>query len=135
MNLIFIGAIGLACLTLTSPCVADQAFLLAPDNLAYSSGWRVPTSPTAGLKAFKPAEARDWLQMNKNVTPSGSTMGGMSGMAGMKGMGGGNMKGGAGSVGAAKPMQGMPGMGSEPAGGGTGSSGGMSGMPGMGGGK
>ena len=80
-------AIGLA---LATPCLADPGSLLSPDNPSYSSGWHAPASPTAGLKAFSLAQPKDWLQMNKNVTPSGSSMGGMSGMPGIKG---GNMKG------------------------------------------
>ena len=107
-------AIGLASAT---PCLADPASLLAPDNPSYSSGWHAPASPTAGFKAFTPAQPQDWLQMNKNVTPSGSSMGGMSGMSGMSG----------------DDMKGMKGMEKEPAsGGGAAKTGGsMDAMPGM----
>ncbi len=102
------------------PCLADPAFLLAPDDPSYSSGWHAPAPPTAGLKPFAPAETKDWLQLNKDVMP-GSAQGGMSGMGVMSD---GDMKGmdqkpvpKAGAAKAGGPMQGMPG---------------MSGMPGMG---
>ena len=114
MNFACIPALALAGLAFGSPCVADPAALLAPDDPSYSSGWRVPASPMAGLKAFSPAETKDWLQLNRDVTPSGTSSGGMAGMGGgdmkgMKGMGKKSPPGGA-SVKGGGPMQGMPGM-------------------------
>jgi hypothetical protein len=124
MNMLRIVIPLIAGLALASPCVADPASLLAPDDPSISSGWRAPASPTAGLKPFRPAETKDWLQLNKNVTPSGASMGGMSDMAGMKGMDG---------------QKGMKGVAKKPARNGAPSKGGsmkdmpgMSGMPGMG---
>jgi hypothetical protein len=126
MHSLALSTLVLAGLASASPSVADPSSLLAPDDPSYSSSWRPPASPTAGLKPFAPAETKDWLQMNKNVTPSGASMGGMSGMSGMssddmKGMKGMEKKPSAAS-GSAKTggsMDAMPGMS------------GMSGMSGM----
>ena len=117
MRFLALSTLVFAGLAFASPSVADPSSLLAPDDPSYSSGWRPPASPTAGLKPFAPAETKDWLQMNKNVTPSGASMGGMSGMSGMnsddmKGMEGMDKKPSSGS-GAAKAggsMDAMPGM-------------------------
>ena len=96
--------------------VADPSYPLAADDPANGSGWRPPSSPTAGLKAFSPAETKDWLQLNKDVTPSGASAGGMSGMGGdmkgMKGMDGKSPPSSASKKGVPRrSMPGMPGMG------------------------
>ena len=121
MIVLWISTAFIAGLALSSPSIADPYALLAPDDASHSSGWRPPASPTAGLKPFSPVETKDWIQLNRAVTPSGVSTGGMSNMGGMKGM---DVKGMAGkpSRNAAPPnddnsMKGMPG---------------MSGMPGMG---
>lgn len=104
-------AAALVALASPSCASADPSALLAPGNPENSSGWTPPPPPTAGLKSFAPVKTKDWLQLNRDVTPAaGEAMGGMQGMGGMKGMG---------------AMSGMGGMS------GNGGKGGMSGMPGM----
>ncbi len=101
-------------LSFATCALASPDSLLAPDDPAISSGWRPPPSPTAGLKPFAPVGTKDWIQLNRDVTPAaGDSMGRMPAMGGMGGMSG---------------MGGEPGSGKHP-------KGGMSGMPGMGGGK
>lgn len=123
MRSAIILAAALVGLTVASSAFARSVSLLAPDNPRNSSGWRPPPSPTAGLKSFAPVETKDWLELNRDITPTAGDSMSMGGMKGMKGMGG--MKG----------MDSMPGMGASKPGAGKESKGGMSGMPGMGGGK
>ncbi len=67
----------------TSAGLADPSGLLAPDNPQIASGWRPPRSAVHGIETFTPVEPKDWIQLNKDVSPKS----GPDGMSGMKGMG------------------------------------------------
>lgn len=65
---------------------ADPTGLLAPDDPTIGSGWHVSTSPLHGVERFAPAEPKNWIELNKAITPKvgGAGMSNMSGMGGMK---------------------------------------------------
>jgi hypothetical protein len=68
---------------LTAGMPETPSDLLKPLDPALGSHARQPASPTRGLKPFAPSEPRDWLQMNRRVTPSDEQNGGMHMMPGM----------------------------------------------------